>query len=163
MSIGLRLTVADDSMYRDTWDKFMSLLENVGEAFQNAAIDLVHRTIEEAFEAEDTSGLPWAPLAVATVKERVRLGYGGAHPILVREGTLESSLINSDDPRQILDIQESGGDRSVRIGSDDPRFGWHQEGTGHIPARPMWPEGLGERRFVSRLTTKFIGIIESMQ
>ncbi len=34
----------------------------------------------------------WDPLKPATVRERIRLGYGGPHPILIREGTLAASL-----------------------------------------------------------------------
>lgn len=37
----------------------------------------------------------WAPLAESTVKERERLGYGGAHPILKRTLALYSHLTSS--------------------------------------------------------------------
>lgn len=157
------LLAADNSMYHDVWNELEEQLDRASEAFADVAVDLVHRTLEESFEAEQVDGEAWAPLAVKTVAERERLGYGGAHPILVRTGSLKRALTESSDPHQSMDIRGSGGDRSIRIGTDDPRFEWHQTGAGLYPARPMWPEGVGEQLLTTRLTSAFIGIVEAME
>lgn len=53
--------------------------------------------VAKAFETEGAStGAPWAQLARSTQAERKRLGYGPAHPILKRTGTLERALTIGD-------------------------------------------------------------------
>lgn len=44
-----------------------------------------------ASEGDDASGR-WAPLAPSTIEDRLRSGYGGAHPINRRTGELERAI-----------------------------------------------------------------------
>jgi hypothetical protein len=55
---------------------------------------VLHELIAEAFDTEgaSTEAGAWSPLKPATQRERARLGYGPAHPILERAGTLRRSV-----------------------------------------------------------------------
>ena len=60
---------------------------------KNISIIMLNRT-EECFRNEETpEGIPWHPLAPATITQRLRLGYGGEHPILWREGWLGGHFV----------------------------------------------------------------------
>ena len=75
----------------------------------------------------------WAPLAESTAKERVRLGYGGDHPILWRTGLLGESLATAGAAGNLTEI----GDWEARFGTDIPYGRFHQLGTSRMPARPI--------------------------
>lgn len=75
----------------------------------------------------------WPQLAPSTVAERKRLGIGGAHPILWRTGTLAESLMERDAAGNIFEVTPRG----VKVGSSIFYAGWHQDGTPHMPARPI--------------------------
>lgn len=105
-------------------------------------IDFVREVgISEIFDRE---GIPsWALLALPTVKQRIRLGFPGTHPILVRTGSLRASLTERGHPHNIEVIQKQGGNVTMILGTTDPRFGVLHAGwpARHIPARPMLPTG----------------------
>lgn len=163
MRVGLRLSLASLAHLEDVFEDLESRLQDVGPNLADIAVDFVHDVLEESFAEEGSGGRPWAPLAFSTAMERVRQGYEPFHPILVRSGGLRSGLIDSDDPHQVLDIRENGGDLSVSIGTDDPRFAWHQQGTPTMPARPMWPEGVFETQIMDELEQVFIGIVSGTE
>lgn len=73
----------------------------------------------------------WAPLAPGTVRERVRLGYGGAHPILYRTGQLAQSTSQRGTPGNIFDVQPM----RLTVGTATPYAQFHQQGTSRMPAR----------------------------
>lgn len=75
----------------------------------------------------------WAPLAPSTVAERIRLGYGGDHPILWRTGALGESLAIEGAAGNLSDIQ----DWSAAFGTQIPYGRFHQTGTRRMPARPI--------------------------
>jgi phage gpG-like protein len=88
------------------------------------AVDAVlHQVIAQQFRSEGAhGGSPWAPLAHRTQLQRRRLGFGPAHPILRRTGTLMRSLTDST---------ASGALRvhlplAYRFGSLVEYFGYHQ-------------------------------------
>lgn len=69
----------------------------------------------------------WQPLAASTRKQRQRLGYGGARPILVRTGKLKNSFRTTDMGRRGF-ISKNVSDVA----------GYLQNGTSRgIPARKM--------------------------
>lgn len=80
-------------------------------------------------------GPGWAQLAHSTQLERRRLGYGMAHPILVRDGAMRDSF--TKDPLFISEPQ------FMWWGSFSQIARYHQGGTKHMPARPiMQPQRL---------------------
>lgn len=100
--------------------------------------DLMER-VEEGFEYEhDPYGLPWKPLAPATLERRRMHGAGA------------KILQDTGDMRRSLNYRVVGRN-AVAVGFADKKARWHQEGrtikrkTKHgvkeivIPARPMLP------------------------
>ena len=67
----------------------------------------------------------WAELEEATQADRVRRGYSANDPLL-RSGGLRDSY-----QRRVLD------NRHAIVGSDDPRAPWFENGTRHMPPRPV--------------------------
>lgn len=96
-------------------------------------------TQRSRFERE---GPGWSQLAESTVRQRERLGIGGAHPILDRTGAsyrgregggLKGSLT---DPGHEHAVYEPGIDE-LFMGTDDPVAEFHQKGTDRMPARTL--------------------------
>ena len=82
------------------------------------------------FQAE---GRPkWTPLQPATIKDRLRQGFG-AGPILQRTKLLFHSLTKKGAPYQIFRARP----RSLIVSSRLPYFEIHQKGGEHIPKREM--------------------------
>lgn len=112
--------------------------------------DLILRTNEQTFQRE---GPGWQFLAPKTIAQRIKLGYPGEHPILVRSGRLMRSLSQKNAEGNIYEIDK----KSMRVGSILRVGGWslamiHQFGTGRIPARPMIGLDIGNlRRNLSRV------------
>ena len=77
--------------------------------------------VNRAFAMEGSGGEPWQPLADSTRRERARLGYGAAHPILERTGRLMRSLVLGDRDS----IVETSPD-SLSLGTKVEYFPFHQ-------------------------------------
>jgi hypothetical protein len=77
----------------------------------------------------------WAPLRPATVRDRIRKGYGGAHPIMWRTGLLLRSLSGKNQAGNVFIVTP----RSLTLGSDVFYAGYQQFGTPHMVARPLIP------------------------
>ena len=75
----------------------------------------------------------WEPLADATVRQRERLGYEGAHPILWRRGDLANSLSSRDAPGNVFETTATG----LRVGTNWPTASYHEYGTRTMPPRPL--------------------------
>ena len=76
----------------------------------------------------------WRPLAERTVNERIKLGYGGRHPILERGGDLKRGF-NWHMPSNTV----------ATIDNKVEYFPIHQLGKGRVPPRVMLnvrPEGV---------------------
>ena len=68
-------------------------ITDMTDVFRKIAVEVLEPAVEQQIESEGRFlGTPWAPLAPATVKDRQKKGYGGPHPMLVREGTLRESF-----------------------------------------------------------------------
>lgn len=117
---------------------FTPIMKNIGEIALNR--------VEECFrEEESPEGIPWHPLAPATIAQRLRLGYGGEHPILWREGWLGGRFSYAAFPRRV----EVG--TPVKYAAIHHMGGWAGRGRKtKIPARPFlglaredWSEIMG--------------------
>lgn len=86
--------------------------------------------------AGDTS---WQDLMPATVKARLKAGYGGDHPILHASGEMEDSFFGGTDH-----VEEITDDTLV-WGSQSPHAIFHQTGTGkgYKNRRPLRGKGTG--------------------
>lgn len=102
-------------------------LRIIGDIVQDAAV--------ANFDREGSASGSWPRLQDATVSERLRLGYGGDHPILVRTGTYEASFTGGTDWHQ--ESRREGSEWVLSFGSDDYRATTHEFGRDGIPARPV--------------------------
>lgn len=92
----------------------------------------------ESFAGERAgTGKAWNPLAPSTVRERLRLGYGGAHPILVRSGAYRESFLSRGNGDHLHRLQVSAEGWTLEEGSTDYRVHWLEGGTATIPERPV--------------------------
>lgn len=79
--------------------------------------------VQNAFDTEGaTTGAPWQQLAPSTQAERRRLGFGAAHPILERTGTLKRALTIG----QGAFISMTPTMLRYVVGSDASYFKYHQ-------------------------------------
>lgn len=93
----------------------------------------VRKNVEELFGGEGGSRIPWAALSPHTVADRIRHGFPGEHPILVRTGDLKKSLVKKTDSKHILEKHRD----HIDIGSKVNYSIYHQTGTSKMPARKM--------------------------
>lgn len=117
-----------------TWGQNISDLssawEKVGELLQD---DWRQQFASEGGYLGVRVGPEWAPLAPATVADRLRRGYDGEHPILVRTGQLRASVIERGAAGNIFEV----GSDHVTVGTEYPTAQFHQFGTVKMPARRM--------------------------
>ena len=103
------------------------VLEGIEERAQDltpawpAVLRAFRSIVNRAFAMEGSGGEPWQPLADSTRRERARLGYGAAHPILERTGRLVRSLVIGDDGG-FAEITPG----SLIVGTTVPYFVYHQ-------------------------------------
>jgi phage gpG-like protein len=88
---------------------------------------LILQDVERNFTTEGGLVGGWTPLAESTIRDRIRQGYGGAHPILQRTGALRKSFYSLVDSKRAV------------ITSKSPYFGYHQsrQPRKRIPRRAM--------------------------
>lgn len=121
----------------------------------------VHERAEARFadEGDDVVG-PWQPLKPATVAIRQAQGYGGAHPINVRTGELESyitegpgnTLVHPFGATLTMPGQPATGDLADKVRTA-------QEGDTRTVARPVM--GLNEQdlAFVLLALARHVGFV----
>ena len=95
---------------------------------------------------------PWKPLADSTVRERERLGYGGAHPILQRKGELRESLTIRGGVGNVFEVSP---DR-LRVGTSLFFAFFHQDGTQKMPARPLVGVSRQRRSAIKQRLVEFV-------
>lgn len=93
-----------------------------------AVTKAISRAIASRFRQE---GPGWAPLAKSTQRDRLRKGYGAAHPILVREGDLRRSFL--DGSVQMYAPTQMSYESPSEIA---PHLHWGAP-KANIPARPI--------------------------
>lgn len=112
--------------------------------FRRRIHDDVVEQIERRFQSEtDPTGKPWAPLAPYTEQMRADGGFGPAHPINVRTGTMKRHLLDS--PPSIIPTPGSvtyrhpatPGEGDVPNKIKVAQMGGQQSGFRDTPPRPV--------------------------
>lgn len=124
-------TVANDI------DKLIARISNPGRGQTRAIAGSVRQRFAENFTREGSGAGTWRPLAPMTVAIRRHLGFGGAHPILVRTGNYRDSFTNPQNVNHYENIERSVAGLIISVGSDDPRGPEMEQGAGRVPARPV--------------------------
>ena len=94
--------------------------------------ELPGKTIESRFAKQETHGTRWAKLKPATIKARIRKGYGAA-PILVNTGRTKRKAIADANNNFTLDNRVA---LSARRLGEIPEY--LNDGTPRMPARPFY-------------------------
>jgi len=94
---------------------------------------VLRKSVGSRFESEGAQKERWAALAPSTVADRIRRGFPGEHPILVRTGDLLRSLILRSHGRHILEAHK----QYVDYGSTVSYAVYPQTGTSRMPRRAM--------------------------
>lgn len=121
-------------------DTFLKQLQQLGDP-PPAAVEAVQTAIRggfaQVFASEGAAGAaPWAQLAAATQRERERLGFPPAHPILVRTGDYRASFTDAGHADHISEWSAGGGVWRIAEGSSHELAQYHERGTSRMPARP---------------------------
>lgn len=116
---------------------FGAKIENMSAAWEQVGTELL-KDFQQNFDDEGGAfgkgaWAQWAPLRPATVRDRQRLGFPGAHPILVRTGDLMESVTVRGAPGNVFEV----GPNSLVMGTTDPKAKFHQTGSrdGKLPMR----------------------------
>jgi len=95
---------------------------------------ITRQMFKDIFRTEGRAGgFSWATLAVATIREKRRLGL--RRGILRRTDKLLRSVTMVNQEFTILKIFKN----SYQRGTSHPAAQFHQEGTKHMPSRPIVP------------------------
>lgn len=106
-------------------------------AMQDEVGDAVRQGFYRSFNWQGSAGGAWAPLAPSTVSDRIRRGYPGTRPILVRSGQYQRTFTDRGNPDHVQRIERTASGWALLVGSDDERAPWHEFGTARMPARPV--------------------------
>ena len=138
----ITITTDFDSL-RNALRRASRKLSDPRDLMQDAAQFAVER-LEETYTAEnDPYGVPWAPLAPSTLRQKA----GSA--ILIEKGSLNASL-----GYNLL------GSQAAEIGYVDYKAKWHQDGTSKMPARPIVPDDGLPSEWEPRLETLIEGYLK---
>lgn len=120
-------------------ERFVQRITRPGNAEIRKVSDAVRQGFAESFAREGSAVGRWAQLADSTVLERVKAGYAGAHPILVREGSLRASYVDRDAEGHVSEFGATATGWMLEEGSEHELAGFHATGTRRMPARPVMP------------------------
>jgi hypothetical protein len=119
------------------------LAVDMRDPLQESAV-VIQGGIDASFASE---GPGWAPLAAATVEDRVRRGFGPG-PILDRTGALRRGYQGADA------VQADADELRIENAVEYARF--HQTGTGNMPARRVRLDELTKRAAVRVLQRRLV-------
>jgi hypothetical protein len=143
-----------DASERELTD-FLRRLEALGDPTPQA-VGVVQAAIHDGFAAvfasEGAAGAaPWAELAEATRRERARLGYPPAHPILVRTGDYRASFVEPGHADHVSEWIAIDGTWLIEEGSSDYRAKYHEPGGDIIPRRSVTDLGAGAEDHIGQV------------
>lgn len=128
-------------------NEFLQRLTDLGDPPPHAVEsvqDAIRAGFAQVFASEGAAGeAPWAQLAEATQRERQRLGFPPAHPILVRTGDYRASFTDAGHADHISEWSAGGGVWRIAEGSSDYRTKYHEPGGDIIPRRSVTALGPG--------------------
>lgn len=107
-------------------------IEDLSDAWEQVGEDLL-ADFAMNFQTEGGVFGDWDALADATVLDRIRHGYGGEGPMLVRTGYLKDSVTKKGALDNIFAVSAN----SLTLGTEDAIAGYHQFGTSKMPAREV--------------------------
>lgn len=144
--------------------EFLTLIDQLAAPPEDAI-----RPIQEAiragfaanFDNEAAGEAPWGELTNFTQRERRRLGFPPAHPILERTGRYRRSFTEEAALNHVSEYTTAGGRWVIAEGSQDERAEELEYGRFDMPGRPVTVLGpTGEQRIGIVLDLMFAEWIE---
>lgn len=113
---------------------FGARIDDLSEPFEQIGEDLLD-DFNQNFISEGGLIRPrWKQLANSTVRDRIRQGYFGPHPILFRTGMLYQSVAYRNAPGNIFEVTKD----TLRVGTNETKAAWQHFGTARgIPPRKL--------------------------
>jgi len=130
-------TAASKERFAKAFDRIENLPVYIGDHTVGPLIFVGLWLLKGVFDTEREG--TWAPLAEYTVQERLRLGFPGEHPILVRTGRLMRSFTSLGGDNVVSVLRPKKGDTEIWFGSQDPRARELHRGRPDMPARRISP------------------------
>lgn len=128
-----------DATIDESLDAFFYGVSNPSRKDQRQIDRAVRREFARNFSRQGSAAGTWRRLSPWTVDERIRLGYNGRRPKLIRTGDYSASFTGENDSDHVLEYNRTERGFELEIGSQDWRSEWLEFGTrdGRIPARPV--------------------------
>jgi len=126
--------------------------------------DAVRQGAYRSFNWQGSAGGAWLGLAQVTQLERIRLGYPGARPILVRSGSYLRTFTDRANPNHVQEMERTAGGWALIVGSRDERAPVLEFGEGPIPPRPvLLLQEVDEAHIVDEIERLFAMIEDSIR
>lgn len=94
----------------------------------------------------------WPALALATVRDRERQGYGGVSPMLVRQGTLFESVVARGYEGNVFEVRPN----QLVVGTTISHAKFHQRGTRRMPSRKIIGLSWQMRQRIVRILAEYV-------
>ena len=137
-------------------NEFLRRIKDKTELWKRLSHNVLEPAVAENFASEGGEVGGWADLSDATIKKRVREGYGEG-PILENRGRLRDSFYEGEEGH-IEEFSLEGGEWGTEVQDDRGRgySAYHQSGTGVMPRREIlfWNERLSQATEAE--TAKFV-------
>ena len=158
------ITLSADAGTRESVAAFLALCDQLS-APPEEAIRPIQEAIRAGFAAnfdnEAAGEAPWGELTNFTQRERRRLGFPPAHPILERTGRYRRSFTEGAALNHVSEYTTAGGRWVIAEGSQDERAEELEYGRYDMPGRPVTVLGpTGEQRIGIVLDLMFAEWIE---
>jgi hypothetical protein len=136
MGVRLVATGASQQEFRRVINALIQWPQKAATEIESEAGWYIRQRFKRNFAEE---GYPdkWAQLRPRTVTERRKLGFGPAHPILVRTGDLMRGVTQVGHAHNISELKRRGAVLTLTLSSSDERFGRLSGGDETMAARPM--------------------------
>lgn len=145
----------------DDLQRLVDKIANPGNAQKRAIGDGIRQQFQANFSGRRSGNGPWASLAPSTVLDRVRKGYPGNQPILVRSGGLRDSYVNAGNPDHHSAVFSSGGYTVFEEGTNHRVAIFHERGGGRLPQRSVTLLGDQQEDRLFSIVEYVIGQIEA--
>lgn len=118
---------------------FVKAIVNPGQNEKRAIEEAVRAGFAENFANESSGdGEKWNPLAGRTNADRQRRGFPTEHPILVRAGGYRASFTVMGAPNSLSEVESTGSDWTLHVGSSDERRILEKGGTTIIQGKQVY-------------------------
>lgn len=123
----------------DDVEKLVKRIATPSNTQRREVSDAIRAGFAANFASQGSARGAWATLAPATIRDRIRRGFG-ASPIRVRTGKGRSGFVERGHPDHVENVSTISQGVLYEVGSSDQTVSlFHETGTSRMPARPVTP------------------------